>query len=247
MSMCRSRLVLEKHFGAVGSLKSFPQSVNMQHSSRSSAGGSCLVSGGRDGMLHVWDCGTGICTQAVSAHRGNVTSLGSCGLVNGKPCFYSAGSDGFLKLWNLGGSGGSNSRTASQLVCSSDLFLGYHCKAVYSDVHSGIFCSSISSNCTQLWTTNGSADNSVVRKVPTFKFQQQPISVGSPLEKCGMGDVKPTCINTWTSTDLPSVTDSGMATDMKNACTDTIAISCNMSNKHYVALSYKSGDIVRYE
>ena len=218
-------------------------------------------------MLHVWDCESGNCSQAVSAHRGNVISLGNCGLVNGKQSFYSAGSDGLVKLWNLGGGGGNSSSsgrsTQSQLVCASELFLGYHCKAVFSPLHNGIFASSVNNNFTQFWagaSTGTSAGtttppDSVVSQsipVPMFKFQQQPSSVGSPTSAggtgTGTGDIKPTSTN-WSATDLPCVTDSNVSdgTDVKNSCTDVVSIACNMSNKHYVALSYKSGDIVCYE
>lgn len=123
----RLRSTLEKHFGAVNSLRVVPESIGRESvsfvtSSSSSSGpnagmsgsgggsgggGPCFVSAGRDSMIHLWSGGgDSIGTQA--AHRGSVNYLSeinyNCSYrtsVIGVPLMLSTGADNTVKVWDL--------------------------------------------------------------------------------------------------------------------------------------------------
>ena len=96
------RANLERHFGAVTSVKVAPASV-VQHADALS-----FVSAGRDSMLHGWSA-TGDCVGMQAAHRGPVTCISDIrsGLSygptasHGAAVMLSSGADGLTKLWDL--------------------------------------------------------------------------------------------------------------------------------------------------
>ena len=96
------RANLERHFGAVTSVKVAPPSVAQQ------ADGVAFVSAGRDSMLHSWTA-VGECIGAQAGHRGPVACISDIksGLSyepsasHGAPIMLSSGADGLTKLWDM--------------------------------------------------------------------------------------------------------------------------------------------------
>lgn len=143
----KTRLVLEKHFGAVTHLCSLPN-WNVGGGQVLSAGGfdmsvpagpTCFVSGARDGMMSVWDSVNGSCLQTTAAHRGLMTSLGHIPYnigYNNCSLLYSSGSDGIVKLWEAnfrtGGSAQRNGSSTVSLSCMAELTVGCNTKVMYN-------------------------------------------------------------------------------------------------------------------
>ena len=57
-----------------------------------------LVTGGDDFVVKVWDTSTNSCTQVLSGHEGNVSSV--C-FVAGKNVIVSGAEDGTVRMWNI--------------------------------------------------------------------------------------------------------------------------------------------------
>ncbi len=101
----RLRVTLEKHFGAVSSLRVFP-ATTASGAVLSNPAGVSFLSAGRDSMLNAWTA-NGDCISSQTAHRGAATflsditsrSMGSSSA--GTPAMVSLGADSVLKLWDL--------------------------------------------------------------------------------------------------------------------------------------------------
>lgn len=128
------RANLERHFGAVTSLKVAPPSISLQ------SNGLSFVSAGRDSMLHSWSS-SGDCVGSQAAHRGPISCISDIrsGLSygptasQGAPLMLSSGADGLTKLWDLrrmkviseiaSAGSGASSNTVSKIVWLGESFV----------------------------------------------------------------------------------------------------------------------------
>lgn len=102
------RSSVEKHFGAVTSIRGIPEYVGSSTNGRKFSGNASYVTAGRDSMLHFWDT-EGECVGSITAHRGSVNSISgvNCNLLYSPstqdiPIVLSSGgaADGIVKLWD---------------------------------------------------------------------------------------------------------------------------------------------------
>lgn len=117
----RLRTTLEKHFGAINTIRMIPEAVGsgLVQNNRSVGNdrnnevmvqkveGISFITGGRDSMMNLWNS-NGTCVGTQAAHRGSVIYLSSINYnvlykpsIIGSPCIISAGADCSVKLWDL--------------------------------------------------------------------------------------------------------------------------------------------------
>lgn len=101
----RLRHAVEKHFGAVNTLRAVPE--QLQCNALKGGEGASFVSAGRDSMVNLWTA-SGSCVGTQAAHRGSVNFLSdiNCKLqyrpgLSGTPMMFSIGADSAVKIWDL--------------------------------------------------------------------------------------------------------------------------------------------------
>jgi WD40 repeat protein len=114
----RIRCSLEKHFGAVSSLRL----LSDQLASKSDA---AFVSGGRDSMMNAWSM-NGDNVGSTPAHRGALVRFSNVTEGVGGPLFLTSGTDAVVKVWDarrLKLMGEIRTGAVSEIICQQNAFI----------------------------------------------------------------------------------------------------------------------------
>lgn len=246
MRATKARNSLEKHFGAVTHIKSFPTNSNEN----------IFVSGARDGMLHVWSGNNGDFIQTAAAHRGVIQSISifNALLPRNSIQFCSSGSDGMLKIWELNQklrSARNNSRgDASQLVYklnnTAELSVGYQTRTAY--------CPHQNALCAGVYTMGATVDMGHLWRNSANKFvgnQTAPAAVNGSLDSVGSkldpgksnGTSKTNSGVGYTSVEITMGRNMGGCTDMVSVQRSNASENSIAYNSYIMAASYNSGAI----
>ena len=246
----KSRLCLEKHFGAVGQIKSLPRTSSSGNSS-----GNLFISGARDGIVHVWSGVNGDCVQTAAAHRGVVHTLGVLGsiLTKSSPQFYSAGSDGCVKVWELTQKAHSSQQSSRSTNSQPSLFVLNNTAELSVGYASRVgYCPNQDATCCGLFTLGSSSEVGHVWRTALTPHGIQTAPSGSSSSESAQqeslrasGTHKPGAHPSWYSQDVYV---KGMG-----GCTDTIPVMSTHNSPHSIAgcsytmaAAYNSGAILLY-